>query len=60
MRIVLDTNVLARAVTGPGGPAGELLRRVQRDHLLVLSPFLITELARVLRYPGADSAGSPG
>jgi len=51
MRIVLDTNILARAATGPGGPAGELLRRVLKDELLVLSPFLITELSRVLRYP---------
>jgi putative PIN family toxin of toxin-antitoxin system len=51
MRIVIDTNVLARAVSGPRGPAGELLRRVQNDHLLVLTPFLIIELSRVLRYP---------
>jgi len=51
MRIVVDTNVLARAVCGPRGPAGELLRRVLQDHMLVLSPFLIAELGRVLRYP---------
>lgn len=51
MRIVLDTNILARARTGPRGPAGELLRLVLQDHLLVLSPTLLTELSRVLRYP---------
>lgn len=51
MRIVLDTNILARARTGPRGPAGELLRLVLKDHLCILSPSLLTELSRVLRYP---------
>ena len=50
MRIVLDTNVLARALSGPRGPAGELLRRVHSPHVLVLSFPLLDELARVLRY----------
>jgi predicted nucleic acid-binding protein len=45
MRIVLDTNVLARARTGPDGPAGEVLRLVLIDHLLVLSSALLTELS---------------
>jgi uncharacterized protein len=51
MRIVLDTNILARAKTGPRGPAGELLRLVLNDHIIILSPALLTELSRVLRYP---------
>lgn len=50
MRIVLDTNVLARAATGPAGPAGEVLRLVVPPNALVVSPFLIAELSRILRY----------
>jgi putative PIN family toxin of toxin-antitoxin system len=51
MRILLDTNILARAAAGPPGPAHELLLlATQHDHVLVLSPFLIAELTRVLRY----------
>lgn len=49
MRVVLDTNVLARGGTGP---AAELLRIVMMPpHVFVLSPFVAFELARVLRYP---------
>jgi putative PIN family toxin of toxin-antitoxin system len=52
MRIVLDTNVLARAATGPPSPASELLLRcVTHPQLLCVSPYLLTELNRVLRYP---------
>ena len=51
MRIVLDTNVLARAVRGKKGPAGEVLRRVfAPPHLLIVSPSLLSELSRILRY----------
>ena len=50
MRIVLDTNILARTFIGPYGPAGELFRLICTGHTLVLSPFLIMELDRVLRY----------
>lgn len=52
MRVVLDTNILARAARGGTGPAAELLTRVADPaHVLVLSPFLLVELSRVLRYP---------
>jgi putative PIN family toxin of toxin-antitoxin system len=52
MRIVLDTNVLARAVRGGMGPAAELLGIVMAPpHVFILSPFVLAELARVLRYP---------
>jgi uncharacterized protein len=52
MRIVLDTNVLARAVRGGTGPAAELLGIVMvAPHVFVLSPFILAELARALRYP---------
>lgn len=51
MRIVLDTNVLARAASGPPGLANEVvLASTTADHSLLLSPFLLSELSRVLRY----------
>ncbi len=51
MRIVLDTNILARAASGPPSPAAELLQRaMQEPHVLCVSPFLLSELSRVLRY----------
>lgn len=51
MKIVLDTNVLARATPGKTGPASALRQVIRSSHLLILSPYLLTELARVLRYP---------
>lgn len=52
MRVVLDTNILARAARGGTGLAAELLAEVADPaHVLVLSPFLVLELSRVLRYP---------
>ena len=63
MRIVLDTNILTRAVTGPSGPAAAVLRAIISPHLLVISPFLLSELTRVLGYErirpmhGMDDAG---
>lgn len=52
MRVVLDTNILARASYSPTGPAGECLQRLRDPaHVLVLSAFILDELDRVLRYP---------
>jgi putative PIN family toxin of toxin-antitoxin system len=50
MRIVLDTNVLARALSGPRGPAGEVVRLAGPPHVLLLSPPILSELSRVLAY----------
>lgn len=51
MRIVPDTNVLARAIR-PGSLAAKVLSQIiTGPHLLVLSPVLLAEVARVLRYP---------
>jgi putative PIN family toxin of toxin-antitoxin system len=50
MRIVLDTNVLARAAGSRTGPAGELFERVAAAHALIVSQELLTELGRVLSY----------
>lgn len=52
MRIVLDTNILARALPESVGPAREVLRRCcELPHILVTSPFILGELWRVLRCP---------
>jgi putative PIN family toxin of toxin-antitoxin system len=51
MRVVLDSNILARATPGKTGPARELVLLVTvSPHLNILSPFLLLELSRVLRY----------
>ena len=64
MRVLLDTNVLARAASGPPGMANELVLEATRPaHALLLSPFVVQELSRVLRYDrlrpihGLDEAG---
>src|SRR5688572_8252152 len=50
MRVVLDTNVLVRAVRSES-PAAEVLRQLlAAPHVLILSPFLLSELSRALRY----------
>ncbi len=51
MRIVLDSNILARAACGPPSPAAELLLRTLRSpYTICISPVLLDELNRVLRY----------
>jgi len=56
MRIVLDTNVLIRANPKSRGPARELLLKIiSGNHVLVTSPFLLQELARVLAYPRIEA-----
>ena len=52
MRVVLDTNILARSAYRLEGPAAEVLDRVcASPHLLILSPSILDELRRVLHYP---------
>ncbi|MEX2288012.1 MAG: putative toxin-antitoxin system toxin component, PIN family [Planctomycetaceae bacterium] len=51
MRVVLDTNVLVRALCAPQGPARELLQLIATTpNDLILSPFVLGELHRVMRY----------
>ncbi len=64
MRIVLDSNVLARAARPVLGPAREvLICCTEEPHVLLLSAFMISELRRVLGYErvrkmhGLDDAG---
>jgi len=51
MKVVLDTNILVRAVISPAGPAAELLTRIAADHLLVASLAILSELYEVLKRP---------
>lgn len=51
MRVVVDTNVLARAAR-PGSLAAKVVSQIiTAPHVLILSPFLVSEVARALRYP---------
>jgi putative PIN family toxin of toxin-antitoxin system len=50
MRVVLDTNILARATPGKSGPAAALRETIRPPHLLIASSHLLTELSEVLRY----------
>ncbi len=52
MRILLDTNILVRAHATARGPARQLLQLIigSKEHVLLLSPFLLQELERVLFY----------
>lgn len=52
MRVALDTNILVRAHAKARGPARELLQLIAASpqHTLLLSPFLLQELGRVLNY----------
>ena len=50
-KIVLDTNIIVRAVASPSGLASEILRRTTAEgNLLSTSNFMLAELDRVLRY----------
>ncbi len=56
MRIVPDTNILARAARPDSLAAKVLTHVITGPHVLVLSPFLLAEVARVLRYPRLRAA----
>ena len=51
MRVLLDTNLLLRAAISPKGSAREILRLIEaaEEHVLVMSPHLLSEVADVLR-----------
>jgi putative PIN family toxin of toxin-antitoxin system len=51
VRFTFDSNILVRAAVSPNGPALRLLDIVLARHSLVLSPFILDELERVLLYP---------
>lgn len=52
MRAVLDTNVLVRCTKNATGPARECFRHFEtKQHILLISQYLLSELARVLTYP---------
>ena len=52
MRIVLDTNILARAAYSFAGPAADVMGKLREPgHTLIASEFLLGEVGRVLRHP---------
>jgi putative PIN family toxin of toxin-antitoxin system len=53
MRVLLDTNILVRANPRAGGSARTLPEELAHfpEHTLILSPFLLEEVERVLAYP---------
>jgi hypothetical protein len=52
MRVIVDSNVLARATYSVNGPAAEVVRKLaDPPHILIVSPSLLAELGRVLGYP---------
>lgn len=52
MRVVLDANVLVSGVIAPGGSPAQILDAWRQERLQpVISPAILEELARVLRYP---------
>lgn len=52
MRIVADTGILVRGPAKATGPAREVLLQIRdSEHTLILSPFLLEQVRRVLRYP---------
>ncbi len=61
MKAVLDTNVLISALLFPGGAPDRVFRAALRGHYeLVVSPFIIQELARVLEEKFGYSAEEAG
>lgn len=60
MRVVLDSNILARATPGKTSAAREVLLLLTRPaHILVTSAPLLTELARILQYPRVRAPAWP-
>ena len=52
MKALLDTNTLVSALLQPLGPSGQIVTRWRaRDFKLVVSPYILTELAYVLHRP---------
>jgi putative PIN family toxin of toxin-antitoxin system len=53
VRILLDTNILVRAAISPGGLARGILDLIRRndDHVLVISSYILSEVADVLSRP---------
>jgi putative PIN family toxin of toxin-antitoxin system len=52
VRVLLDANILVRANEKSQGPARRLLLDlIARKHIVLTSPDILIEVARVLRYP---------
>ncbi len=52
IRVVLDANVLVSALLNPGGASTEILNAWRDERFnLAMSPAILEEIDRVLRYP---------
>jgi len=52
MIVVLDTNVIVSSLLSCGGPPADVIRRWEADEFgVAISPPLLSELERVLKYP---------
>jgi putative PIN family toxin of toxin-antitoxin system len=51
MRVVLDSNVLVRAIVSPSGPAAAAFDLIRPPHVLIVSTAVLADLADALRYP---------
>jgi len=52
MIVILDTNVIVSSLLSSGGPPAEIIRRWEADEFgVAISPPLLGELERVLKYP---------
>jgi len=58
MILTLDTGILVRATSRSNGPARRLLGKIANNasHLLVLSPFILGEVGKVLAYSRMQQA----
>ena len=57
MRIAPDSAILVRANKRSTGPARSLFEVIRKQgHPLIVSPFLLKEIARVLKYPRMQKA----
>jgi len=50
LTVVLDTNILISAFLTPRGESSEVVRQA-KGHKLYLSPFIFSEIWRILRLP---------
>jgi uncharacterized protein len=52
VRIAADTGILVRGTAKASGPGRELLLKIKAGgHILLVSPFILEQVERVLRYP---------
>jgi putative PIN family toxin of toxin-antitoxin system len=59
LRVVIDANIFASAIHNPHGPPAQVLHAWLTDRFqLIISPAILTEIRRVLRYPRIRKAST--